>query len=372
MAHEPAGASARAAIAAAMHVALVALYAGQKARIDARYEAFLVGEPAGDARTRGVALGERAAAAILKVRENDGSNHTEPVIGVDYTCSTAPLRWRPDPISNRTVALGARWAQVKPFVIRSASQFRAPAPPGAGTPLLAAAFDEVKRLGGDGNTTATRRTLAETVEGIFWGYDGSPNLGVPPRLYNQIVTLIAVERGSDAIDLARLLALVNIAMADAGLACWESKYFHDFARPVTALREADPFTGGDPSFTPMGAPASNTAGPNFTPPFPAYPSGHATFGGAIFQVLRGFYRTDAIRFTFVSDELDGKCKDVTGEVRPLVTRTYANLSEAEEANGQSRIYLGIHWSFDKTAGIAMGRQIADAVAGMIYLPTGSN
>lgn len=371
LAREKTGASTRAAIAAATHAALVALYPGQKVLLDARYDAFLDGEPEGDLRTRGIALGERAAQAILKLRENDGAGHQEPLIGVDYTCSTEPLRWRPDPISQKTVALGARWSQVKPFVIRSASQFRAPAPPAAGTPQLSAAFDEVKRLGGDGNTSATQRTLQETVDAIYWGYDGSPSLGVPPRLYNQIVTLIAVERGTDAIDLARVLALVNVAMADAGLACWESKYFHDFARPVTALREADPFTGGgDPSFTPMGAPATNTAGPNFTPPFPAYPSGHATFGGAVFQVLRAVYKTDAIRFTFVSDELDGTCKDASGQVRPMVTRTFQNLSEAEEANGQSRIYLGIHWSFDKTAGIAMGRQVADAVAGMMYLPTG--
>src|SRR5436190_12920969 len=112
---------------------------------------------------------------------------------------------------------------------------------------------------------------------------------------------------------------------------------------------------------PLGAPASNLQGPNFTPPFPAYPSGHAGFGAALFETLRRFYGTDAIAFTFVSDEFNGVTRDREGNVRPLLPRTFASLSSAEEENGQSRIYLGIHWSFDKTEGIAQGRHVADYV-----------
>ena len=100
---------------------------------------------------------------------------------------------------------------------------------------------------------------------------------------------------------------------------------------------------------------------NFTPPFPAYPSGHAVFGGALFQTLRRFYRTDDIAFTFVSDEFNGVTLDNEGNPRPLLPRSFTSLSQAEEENGQSRIYLGIHWSFDKTEGIAQGRAIADWV-----------
>ena len=114
-------------------------------------------------------------------------------------------------------------------------------------------------------------------------------------------------------------------------------------------------------WTPLGAPASNLNGPNFTPPFPAYTSGHATFGAALFQTLRNFYRTDRIAFTFVSDEFNGVTLDNHGIVRPLVERRFSSLSQAEEENGQSRIYLGIHWAFDKTAGIVQGRRIADYV-----------
>ena len=152
-------------------------------------------------------------------------------------------------------------------------------------------------------------------------------------------------------------------MADTGMAVWESKYFYQFWRPVTGIRLND-----DPTFTPLGSPASNLTGPNFTPPFPSYPSGHAGFGGALFQVLRRFYGTDRIAFTFVSDELNGVTVDNQGHVRPLVPRRFRTLSEAEEENGQSRIYLGIHWAFDKTEGISQGRSVANYVFDHAFVP----
>jgi hypothetical protein len=170
-------------------------------------------------------------------------------------------------------------------------------------------------------------------------------------------------------------------MAEAGSAVWDSKFFYDFWRPVTGIREADAGTGptgagdgnpatvGDPGFSPLGAPASNISnGRNFTPPFPAYPSGHAGFGGALFQTLRNFYGTDHIKFTFVSDEFNGVTRDASGNVRPLIPRTFKSLSQAEEENGQSRIYLGIHWAFDKTAGIAQGREVANYVFANAFRP----
>jgi len=240
------------------------------------------------------------------------------------------------------------------------------------SPAYTAAYDEVKRVGGDGVTTPTQRTPDQTIAGIYWAYDGTPSLCAPPRLFNQIAVHIADQMGSDAIETARLLTLVNIAMSDATLTCWESKYYYDVWRPVTGIREASTdgngATAGDPGFKPLGAPASNLNGPNFTPPFPAYPSGHASMGGAMFQTLRRFYGTDDISFTFVSDEFNGVTKDNTGNPRPVISRTFSTLSEAEEENGQSRIYLGIHWSFDKTEGIAMGRRVGDYVYDNVLRP----
>jgi hypothetical protein len=242
------------------------------------------------------------------------------------------------------------------------------------------AFEEVKRLGGDGIITPTERTPDQTMAGIFWAYDGTPSLCSPPRLFNQIAVQIAVQRKSSLVELARLLALVNVAMADAGVAGWESKYYYQLWRPITGIREADGGTGptgrgdsnpetvADATFTPLGAPASNLNGPNFTPPFPSYPSGHACFGGAVFQTLRNFYGTDNIAFTFVSDELNGVTRDNEGNIRPLLPRHFSTLSQAEEENGQSRIYLGIHWSFDKTEGIKQGRNVANYVFRNTFQP----
>jgi hypothetical protein len=128
---------------------------------------------------------------------------------------------------------------------------------------------------------------------------------------------------------------------------------------------------------PLGAPNSNFEfkGPapayailNFTPPFPAYPSGHAGFGGALFQTLRRFFGSDDIAFSFVSDEYNGVTKDNLGNTRPLLPRSFDSFSEAEEENGQSRIYLGIHWAFDKTEGILQGRQVADYVCEHAFRP----
>ena len=318
-------------------------------------------------------MGRRAADAILAGRVDDGSQHAEPRVGVDFFTSDEPGRWRQDPISLIPLALGAHWGEVRPFVLKAAAEFRVPPPPALDSPEYAAAFEEVKRLGGDGVVTPTERTEDQTIAGIYWAYDGTPSLCAPPRLYNQIAVQIADQMGSNVVELARLLALVNVAMADAAIAIWESKYHYEFWRPVTGIREADegsgprgagdstPATVRDPTWSPLGAPASNLTGPNFTPPFPAYPSGHAGFGGALFQILRRFYGTDRIAFTFVSDEMNGVTLDNRGVIRPLVPRRFATLSEAEEENGQSRIYLGIHWAFDKTEGIAQGRRVADYV-----------
>lgn len=362
-----------AAISQAAHDTLVALFSAQAATFDERLAEDLGAIANAKAKANGIDLGKRTAAATLALKKNDGSEIPEPVMGVGYIPSDQPGKWRQDPISLMPLALGAHWGECTPFVLQSGSQFRVPPFPAMTSPEYTAAYNEAKRIGGDGVITPTERTPDQTHAGIFWAYDGTPSLCAPPRLYNQITVHIANQMGTDDLELARLLALVNVAMADAAIAIWESKYYYEIWRPITGIRESDPGTGptgagdgnpdtiGDPTWTPLGAPASNLTGPNFTPPFPSYPSGHAGIGGALFQTLRRFYGTDNIAFTFVSDEFNGITVGSDGQVRPYLPRSFSSLSQAEDENGESRIYLGIHWRFDKDESIILGRRVGDYV-----------
>jgi|GEM_PF-309910 len=355
-----------AAVAAAAYKSLVALHPKHKAVFDAAYVSHLSKIPNGSEKFVGILVGEASAQQILKTRESDGS-----VTDFTYVPSQLPGRHRVDPVNPTQPFLGPKWGNVKPFAVLSGSQFRAPPPPALTSKEYADAYNEVKLYGGDGITTPTIRTKDQTEIGLFWAYDGTNKLGVPPRLYNQIVRVIALQKGNTIVQNARLFALINIAQADAGIVCWESKYYYDYWRPVIGLREADqgtgpsglgdnnPLTTGDANWTALGAPMSNNTANNFTPPFPAYPSGHATFGAATFRTVALFYGTDEIPFTFVSDELNGITTDNKGVVRPYSPRTYTRLSDATRDNAQSRIYLGIHWQFDATEGIKMGNSIAE-------------
>src|SRR5205823_5950905 len=361
-----------AAVAQAAHNTLVALYPSQASAFDSLLADDLAKVSNKNERANGVSLGQRAAAAILALRTNDGSQIPEPHFGIDYSPNQMPGYWRQDPISLIPIVLGAHWGECTTFVVQSASQFRVPPPPAMNSTEYLSAYNEAKSVGGDGVFTPTVRTPEQTFIGTFWAYDGTPSLCAPPRLYNQIIVHIADQMHLGTLDLARLLALANTAMADAGMSIWESKYYYDFWRPVAGIREADtdgnPNTAADSTFMPLGAPASNLTGPNFTPPFPSYPSGHGGFGGALFQTMRRFFGTDNIAFTFVSDEFNGVTKDNADHVRPYMPRSFANLSSAEEENGQSRIYLGIHWSFDKTQAIAQGRNVANYVFDHAFTP----
>ncbi|HMJ04706.1 MAG TPA: vanadium-dependent haloperoxidase [Chthoniobacterales bacterium] len=377
--------SEEAAISQAAHDTLVALFSSQAASFDTLLAADLAeNRDNRQKQANGRALGQQIAARILTMRTEDGSQIPEPQIGTEFIPSNLAGHWRQDPISLIPLALGAHWGECVPFVLQAANQFRTPPPPATTSTAYTTAYNEVRNFGGDGIHTPTQRTPEQTFLGTFWAYDGTPSLCAPPRLYNQIVVQIADQKRLKTEDLARLLALMNVAMADSGMASWESKFYWDFWRPIGGIRESDPGTGptgtgdgnpatvGDPTFMPLGAPASNLTGPNFTPPFPSYPSGHATFGGAIFQVMRRFFGTDNIGFTFVSDEFNGVTLDNAGHVRPYMPRYFTKLSQAEEENGQSRIYLGIHWSFDKTEGIKQGQKVADYVFDHSFKPTHGN
>jgi PAP2 superfamily len=228
------------------------------------------------------------------------------------------------------------------------------------------ALREVRVKGGAPGLPTTERTPEETLVGIYWAYDGARQLGTPPRLYNAIIRVIAEQKGNGPADNARLFALVNAAMGDAGIFAWKEKYRHDLWRPVLGIREYDPSTGpgarggsrlderGDPFWLPLGSPRTNERRKSFSPNFPAYPSGHATFGAAAFQMARRFYgwppdQPDDIAFASVSAELDGKSTDQNGTIRTRHNRRFDSLWHAIFENGLSRVFLGVHWVFDAFA-----------------------
>ncbi|WP_437585260.1 vanadium-dependent haloperoxidase [Sorangium sp. So ce1000] len=360
-------ASVDAAVATAAHRTLAALFPRQAALFDERLEEYLAEIPESDAKEDGRALGTAVADEILAEREDDGSDAP-----MHYTPDIAPGRHRVDPLYPDQGYLTPQWGRVRPFAIRSGAEFRSPPPPPLWSLEYALNFYEVFLLGGDGAITPTVRTPEQTVTGIFWSYDSAPGLGEPPRLYNQIARVLAVQECNSEIENARYFALVNIAMADAGIATWETKYHYEFWRPIVAIRRADrdgnALTIADRTWTPLGSPGSNGAPPRMTPPFPAYVSGHASFGAAMFQVLTRYYGTDRVPFCFISDEYNGVTTDVRGDVRPVIERCYSSFREASWENASSRIYLGVHWRFDAEEGICQGKSVGDAVFDRILRP----
>ena len=327
-----------------------------------------------------VAFGVVVGDAWVNSRIGDGSANPQE----DTNYDNAPGRHRPDPFNPNQKTLGRTWGEVRPFVITSVTADAPLGPPPALTgPGYATDYDQVYENGSSDLTERDENARHMAAVGIFWAYDGANKLGTPPRLYNQVVREIPALK--DEIlshpKRIRLLTAINAAMADAGIAAWHWKYEYDLWRPVLGIREAAEGFGptgqgdgnsqrnqpGNPFWRPLGAPRSNpfpspaagAPGANFTPNFPAYPSGHATFGTACFETaakLLGKKPKD-LSVTFASDEFNGATADNTGTLRPRWEQTFT-LKEVIEQNSVSRVFLGVHWEFDATAGEKVGRAIA--------------
>lgn len=291
-----------------------------------------------------------------------------------YVPTGAPYAHTAPPTDLTQGYAGAKWGNATPLL---ATRIAGLAPPPGRvsaavvnpTPHFAADFAKVAAKG-DFNRPpglAGARTLPEEVVGIAWGYDGPRELGTPPRLYLQIVltvldTIEAEMPGVlSPVDEMQIVAGIGIAMADAAIDAWFYKYSpaHMMWRPAVGIRMAQPGNGtADPVWLPLGRPDTNGSGKWLTPDFPAYPSGHATFGAAAFQLLRLFLAEkgvatfdatglDDVGFDFVSDEFDGRNRDPrTMQPRDHLTLSLANLWQAITDNSVSRVYLGVHWQFD--------------------------
>lgn len=267
---------------------------------------------------------------------------------------------RADPYQPGQRRLGPVWGNVTRFTTIAPKGYHQPLDPYPTGAAYNADLVEVRDYGAAGRNT---RSAEQERIGVFWGYDGANGLGVPPRLYNQVARKVVEGRGLSTVQLADLFARINVAMADAGIDAWHWKYHYDLWRPVVGVRR-EGGSDADPFWVPYGVPRPNNSRATFTPDFPAYPSGHATFGGALFQVLRLALATaggpiqlqDVLdveqktsppkvakeKFTFVSDELDGAAVDPDGSARTRVEKTFASFAEAIRENSVSRIYLGVH------------------------------
>ena len=317
-----------AAIAAAAHRALAALYPRRVADLDAALDAALGEVPDGPAKARGVELGQAVAVDVLRWRAADGKAASRS----EYRPGTREGRWRP---TDDRPPLLPGWGNVEFFALRDAADFRPPEPPAIDTEAYRADARAVRAVGSRDSATRTRD---QTEIAHFWA-DGDGTV-TPPGHWNRIAQSVAGGRRLTVAETARLFALLNVAMADAGLVCWDCKYRFDVWRPVTALREEEP--GWTPLLT--------------TPPFPSYTSGHSSFSGAAAAALASFFGTDEVRFSSTSDGLPG------------VTRSFTSFSAAAEEAGASRIYGGIHWQFDNAAGLKCGRGVAEFVARHHFRP----
>jgi len=368
-----ANASPDAAVAAAAHATLSSLFPSQKAFFDSRHaQASLSGATLKE----GHEFGLKVAAKMLDERKGD------PGAGDDgYAASMAYGAHRPDPDNAQGYHAPFYGARSRCFAVTARHDLLKPPLPGDAA--YTKALQQVRGKGiapelmGTLPQAGARRSASESVIGVYWGYDGASGLGTPPRLYNQILRRIARDKDNTPSENARLFALANVAMGDAGILAWEQKYIHDLWRPVVGIREHDGSMGPagagagafsadcDPYWLPLGAPNTNVTGAkNGTPPFPAYPSGHATFGAAVFHITRLFYGPAGVNkggvsagdtgpdnlfdgLTFVSDELNGVNKDNKGTVRPRHVREFEDgLWQMILENGRSRVYLGVHWIFD--------------------------
>ncbi len=374
----PANANPAAAVAAAAHTVLCALYPRQRAFFEARLlGAGLIGAGI----TEGHDFGLRVARAHLDDRKDDPD-----ASDLQYSASMGKPHHRPDPQNPGQGFHAPHYGRdSRCFAVKDRHELNAP--PATNQPAYLDALRQVRGKGIAPELMGTlpagfdRRTVDETLVGLFWAYDGVRELGTPPRLFNQIVRRVAIEQNNGVDDNARLFALVNAAMGDAGVLAWEQKYRYDFWRPVVGLREHDASMGPvaptpssdideacDPLWLPLGAPATNSTASNFTPPFPAYPSGHATFGAAALHVARLFFKDkagvnllgnrsndDLFPGSLVSDELNGMSRDNRGIVRPRHERKFdGGLWQMIVENGFSRVWLGVHWSFDAFALDAQG------------------
>ncbi|GEP04298.1 vanadium-dependent haloperoxidase [Methylobacterium oxalidis] len=329
----PAGISADAAVSAAAHEILVELFPDYRRALDRAYEARLDEIRDGRAEDQGIAFGTKVAEAVIAARADDGS---EELAHLGLVAGHEPGEYRPTP-PDYTLAIQPDWGDVKPFVLASADQFRPGPPPDVTSAAYAEDFRQVKALGA---VDSQVRTPEQTLSALWWSNDEDSYTRVGQ--WSDIADHILAEQGRSPLESAYLLTMLNVGLADAITACWETKYHYEAWRPVTAIREAgedgNRATRPDPDWLPL-LPA--------TPDHPEYTSGHSVIGALAAKVMTDFF--GPIPFS------------ATSETVPDVVLRFDDFDAAAREEAMSRIYAGVHFAYSTEAGLVMGAQVGDVV-----------
>ena len=311
--------------------------------LDTEYAASLAAIPDTPLKTAGIAAGDAAANAMIAARQGDGRfgpsqwvpnddpGHWQPLLNPDGTPMLDPTPW-----------VGG----VRPFLLKSSSQFRTDGPQALRSRAWAKDFNEVKRLGGDGITTPSARTDEQTHIALFWQSAGGPGL-----TFNAVARNLVEDPkyGVDIADSALLFGMLNLGSADAAINCWNDKYYWDFWRPWQAIREADrdgnPKTKPDPTWTAL-----------LTAPYPEHPSGHLCLDGALLRVLQMFFGKGKVGF------------DVTSSRFPGELRHFDRFSEPLKEIIEARIWAGLHYRTADVQAQKLGRKVVRYMAKHYFQP----
>ena len=323
-------ASEDAAAAAAAHEVLVKLYPQFQSTLDAQLQQSLAQVPDGAGKAAGITLGQTVGDRLLALRSTDGSNAQPP----PFIFGHAPGDYQSTPPNFPSQPQFTHWSRVTPFALDRADQFRPGPPPSLGSDAYSDAFNEVKTLG---IINGTASTADQALTGRFWN-------GAIQNYWNEITQTAALGHRLTTAQSARVFGLLNLALADGVIAFYDAKYTYNFWRPVTAIRAAEtddnPETLVDPTWLPE---VGNTT------PDPSYPGAHAVISAAGATVLIAFFEGDQFDFS------------VTSEVLPGVARSFERFSAAAKEATLSRIFAGVHFRSDLTAGQRLGRQVAHLV-----------
>ena len=340
--HVPGHASRRAAAVQAAYVVLSTVYPLQAGSLQALRDASIsaiAAAESGKSVQAGIAWGQTVASSILAIRATDGIAPPPPpflgVLGIE-TSPAAVGVWRPTPLLNASGA-GPQFATMTPWVMARPSQFRLPPPPALTSAEYTADYNESKAMG---IFTGSSRSADQSELALFWA-------GNAALFWNRVAAQISASRSLSLTANAHLFALLGVSMADAAIACWDSKYRYVFWRPITAIRLGDTdgnaSTDPDTKWTPW-----LDALPSGTPPHPEYPSGHSTVSGSAASILAAMFG-DNSPFT------------VTSELRPG-TRSFASFSAAVAEIADARVFGGIHFRTSCVRGNALGQAVADFVS----------